>query len=444
MNFKFSNTTRRSPIHVLQVPQGFFDGVQNGAKFSTARDTCPRSAAHHTRSARAPLLARFSSFFRRSHTDDATQLQQRPRQTTFSRGPRIVEVATIRDKESVFLARPPRQETQPQHQSHGRGSSTIPPAPDTATRLAHSRPSLWTRLVLCLCCVSLPHIDDDDNAKQTQQQQDQSQGQAQTHATSSQTQQQQGQSQGQVQAQGSPPQTQPVAPSTSAIPTSSSRPDGLISRLFSLFRPQRHTNEDISHVVGVAALEDKGSLHVTASGRPQPDLSHPKSNSTAKPGAEPAHSLPVRLLGHLGLFICCICNHQKADSNPQPTQRQEVQSQDQVQTHTTSSETEQQAQSQDQVQTHMTSSETEQQAQTQGQDQAQASSSQTQPVAPSTSATYTSSSRPDALISRMSSLFRPQTHTDEEIELSEFPSRPHVVGVAAVQDMSFSGVVSDD
>jgi hypothetical protein len=34
----------------------------------------------------------------------------------------------------------------------------------------------------------------------------------------------------------------------------------------------------------------------------------------------------------------------------------------------------------------------------------------------------------------MSSLFRPQTHTVEEIELTEFPSRPHVVEVTVAQD----------
>jgi hypothetical protein len=44
------------------------------------------------------------------------------------------------------------------------------------------------------------------------------------------------------------------------------------------------------------------------------------------------------------------------------------------------------------------------------------------------------SSRPDALISRLSSLFRSQPHTDEEIELAQRPSRPRVVEVAAVRD----------
>jgi hypothetical protein len=46
------------------------------------------------------------------------------------------------------------------------------------------------------------------------------------------------------------------------------------------------------------------------------------------------------------------------------------------------------------------------------------------------------SSRPYALISRLSSLFHRQPHTnsDEEIALSQYPSRPRVVEVAAVRD----------
>ncbi|KAG1867701.1 hypothetical protein F4604DRAFT_1682489 [Suillus subluteus] len=44
------------------------------------------------------------------------------------------------------------------------------------------------------------------------------------------------------------------------------------------------------------------------------------------------------------------------------------------------------------------------------------------------------SSRPDALISRLSSLFRSQPHTTEEIELTQRQSSPRVVEVAAVRD----------
>jgi hypothetical protein len=48
--------------------------------------------------------------------------------------------------------------------------------------------------------------------------------------------------------------------------------------------------------------------------------------------------------------------------------------------------------------------------------------------------TTSSSSRPDAPITRLSSLFRSQPHTDKEIKLAQLPSQPHVVEVAAVRD----------
>jgi hypothetical protein len=44
------------------------------------------------------------------------------------------------------------------------------------------------------------------------------------------------------------------------------------------------------------------------------------------------------------------------------------------------------------------------------------------------------SSPSDALINRLSSLFRSQPHTNEDIELPQCPSRPLVVNVAAVRD----------
>ncbi|KAG1862601.1 hypothetical protein F4604DRAFT_1054208 [Suillus subluteus] len=43
-------------------------------------------------------------------------------------------------------------------------------------------------------------------------------------------------------------------------------------------------------------------------------------------------------------------------------------------------------------------------------------------------------SRPDALTSRLSSLFRSQPHTNEEIELLDRLSRPRIVEVAAIRD----------
>ncbi|KAG1735661.1 hypothetical protein EDD22DRAFT_924704 [Suillus occidentalis] len=39
------------------------------------------------------------------------------------------------------------------------------------------------------------------------------------------------------------------------------------------------------------------------------------------------HSRPIRLLGHIGLFLCCVCNHQHVGDSAQPTQQQQGQSQ---------------------------------------------------------------------------------------------------------------------
>ncbi|KAG2336616.1 hypothetical protein BDR05DRAFT_1005713 [Suillus weaverae] len=50
------------------------------------------------------------------------------------------------------------------------------------------------------------------------------------------------------------------------------------------------------------------------------------------------------------------------------------------------------------------------------------------------SPTTPSGLRPDALFSRLSSIFRSQPHTNEEIELPQRPRRLQVVEVAAVRD----------
>ncbi|KAG2335752.1 WD40 repeat-like protein [Suillus weaverae] len=198
---KNSNATRRPPIQARRIPPAFFDGVQNGAQSSVARGTHHSSPAHNSRSTRTPLLERLSSLFHHSqvNTDDATELQQRPWRSIFSRGPPIVEVAAVKDREVIFTAPPPPQKTQQQTQSHAQGSSATPPAPGTnpstpRPRYPHSLPvRVLAHLVLFLCCAS-QHPD--RNAQQ-----------------------QQGQSQGQVHAQASSSHTQPAAPSTSATPT---------------------------------------------------------------------------------------------------------------------------------------------------------------------------------------------------------------------------------
>jgi hypothetical protein len=53
--------------------------------------------------------------------------------------------------------------------------------------------------------------------------------------------------------------------------------------------------------------------------RVQAGRPHYQSTGTAIPGARPVHSRPIRLLGHIGLLLCCVCDHQHADGNAQPT-----------------------------------------------------------------------------------------------------------------------------
>ncbi|KAG1755327.1 hypothetical protein EDD22DRAFT_1052743 [Suillus occidentalis] len=155
-----SNATRRPPIQARRIPQGFFDGAQNGAQSSATRGTYSRP-----RSTQAPLLDRFASLFRHSHADGAIELQQRPTRSLFSRRPPTVEVPAVRDKQSLFVARRPErdkatQTQQQQSQSHGQGSSTTPHAPGTNVATPGARPTnsrlvrFLAHLVLFLCCTS--------------------------------------------------------------------------------------------------------------------------------------------------------------------------------------------------------------------------------------------------------------------------------------------------
>ncbi|KAG1728696.1 hypothetical protein EDD22DRAFT_414200 [Suillus occidentalis] len=165
---------------------------------------------------------------------------------------------------------------------------------------------------------------------------------------------------------------------TDSHPTmpSGSRSDTLMDLLSSLISSPPHTIEEIEprqhatrlHVVDVAPMRDREVLFVAE--RAPADRPHHQSASTATPGARRMHSRPIRLLGHIGLFLCCVCNHKHADGNVQPTQQPQGQSQGQMQTHATSRKQQQEGDSQGQV-------------------QAQASSSQTQPTPPSASATPT-------------------------------------------------------
>ncbi|KAG2096531.1 WD40-repeat-containing domain protein [Suillus discolor] len=146
------------------------------------------------------------------------------------------------------------------------------------------------------------------------------------------------------------------------------RPDTLIDSLSSLFRSQPHTNEEIElpqrsrrpRVVEVAAVRDREVIFTAPpplERTQQQTQSHAQESFTTQqaagtnsdtPRPRHPHSLPVRLLCDLVLFLCC-ASPRHANTNAQPALQQ--------------------------------------QGQPQGQGQAQASSSQTQPATPSASTT---------------------------------------------------------
>lgn len=179
------------PAELEEEYQGrFFDDTPDGDYSSAPRNH--NSSARHHRGPFRPLgsrsrvlFSRLSSLFRRSqiNADQTTELQQPPRQSIFSRrGPHVVDVAAIRDKQALYVAPRPRinDKVKPQHgQSHGQAQASIPqtlPAdvsvpttpldPATATAGAANvavqsspvvianKPPWWARLVLFICCAS--------------------------------------------------------------------------------------------------------------------------------------------------------------------------------------------------------------------------------------------------------------------------------------------------
>ncbi|KAG1822416.1 uncharacterized protein BJ212DRAFT_1327691 [Suillus subaureus] len=115
-----------------------------------------------------------------------------------------------------------------------------------------------------------------------------------------------------------------------------SHSDVLMDLLSSLFRSQPRTSEEIElpqrpmhpHVVEVPAMRDREVLFV-AEPLPQNHL-RTQPNGTTTPGGRPAYSLPVRMMAHLVLFLCC-ASPQHPDSNAHSTQQQQGQSQGPVQ-----------------------------------------------------------------------------------------------------------------
>ncbi|KAG2748764.1 hypothetical protein P692DRAFT_20833975, partial [Suillus brevipes Sb2] len=110
-----------------------------------------------------PLISRLTSLFRsQPHANEDIELAQR------SSRPRVVEVAAVRDRQVLVVARGPKfmkafrayeqarlqaqaQASSSHTQPAGASTSTTPPAPATAA--AQPPPiSWWTQIVLFLCC----------------------------------------------------------------------------------------------------------------------------------------------------------------------------------------------------------------------------------------------------------------------------------------------------
>ncbi|OAX36722.1 hypothetical protein K503DRAFT_280878 [Rhizopogon vinicolor AM-OR11-026] len=147
-----TDATTRHPTQLdntHRLPRDF-DDTRDGVHSSTVRGTHSRSTVRRRRApARSStsrpyaFLSRLSSLVHRSQatTDQSTELQQRQRQSiTSHHSPQIVEVAAVRDKEALFVARRPER------------------VRDMVKRIKN--PTRWTRIILFICCVSLPDTND--------------------------------------------------------------------------------------------------------------------------------------------------------------------------------------------------------------------------------------------------------------------------------------------
>ncbi|KAJ8587075.1 WD40 repeat-like protein [Rhizopogon salebrosus TDB-379] len=146
-----ANATRRPDQleHARRlIPRGFFGDAQDGvhpsvtpgnhSRSSTCRRPLPPSSSWRPRA----LLAHFSSLFHSSppNTNEPVEFQQRSRRSMPSQhidSPHPVEVPAVRDKETLFVAGRPERIS------------------DMVKRIKN--PTWWTRCVLFICCVSIPH-----------------------------------------------------------------------------------------------------------------------------------------------------------------------------------------------------------------------------------------------------------------------------------------------
>jgi len=171
-----SNTTRLPSIHARRIPPTFFDDfdIHSSTSPGVHHPSSHRVLASSIESARA-LFACIPSLFHHSRSGTGDELQQTQRQGIFSRrGPRVVQVAAVRDKQTLFVAPRPKQEQQQSSQLHGQGSSlqsqataTSTPVPNSSTQAPTATAvtmksrifTLLARLVLLICCAPLPSID---------------------------------------------------------------------------------------------------------------------------------------------------------------------------------------------------------------------------------------------------------------------------------------------
>lgn len=161
---------------VRRLPQGFFDDAREGANLSTTRGTHPHSSVRRRRVPSMGLhprviFGRFSSLFGRSQSNagEATKQSQHHSRTIFA--PRVVEVAAVRDKQALFVARRPERDSdkaqQQRAKSHSQAQASSSQSQPAATSTSKTSPAtvqsrpipLLARFVLFVCCVSPAHVD---------------------------------------------------------------------------------------------------------------------------------------------------------------------------------------------------------------------------------------------------------------------------------------------
>ncbi|KAG2034616.1 hypothetical protein BDR03DRAFT_1013231 [Suillus americanus] len=144
-----SNATWRPPIQIRKIPQGFFDGVQNGAQYPSSFYFTATPSQYL-----GILLERFSSLFCHSHPNinGAIELQRRPTRSIFShRDPRIVEVPTVQDRKTLFVARRSErdkakraQQQKAQSRGQAKASSSQTQPSNASTSGTYSTPGITT------------------------------------------------------------------------------------------------------------------------------------------------------------------------------------------------------------------------------------------------------------------------------------------------------------